>query len=80
MRKFTAGGVCLAFLGVSAFVTPALAAQFMVVQNASTHKCAVVEKTPAGPANGNTAFPSTYNSRADATAAMERMRACGLAD
>jgi hypothetical protein len=75
MRKFAAGALCLALL-----VTPALAAQYVVVQNSSTHKCAVTTKTPAGPGSSATAFPSTYDTRADAEAAMGRMRACGIAE
>lgn len=80
MRNFTARGLCLAFLGASALVTPALAAQYVIVQGASTHKCAVIEKTPATPAKGTTAFAPIYSTHADATAAMGRMRACGIAD
>jgi hypothetical protein len=75
MRKLAASGLCLML-----FVTPALATQYVVVQDSSTHKCAVIAKTPAGPARGATAFSSTYNTHADAEAAMGRMRACGIAD
>jgi len=38
----------IAGLLVAGFVTPALAAEYYVAQNNSTHKCSIVSKKPDG--------------------------------
>jgi hypothetical protein len=38
----------IAGLLVAGFVTPALAAEYYVAQNNSTHKCSIVSKRPDG--------------------------------
>jgi hypothetical protein len=43
MKKYLIAGLL-----VAGFVTPALAAEYYVAQNTSTHKCSIVSKKPDG--------------------------------
>ena len=71
------GGVLL-----SAFITPALANDYWILQDPANSKCSVAE----GSANDTAQKPPkdaisrAYSSRAQAEDAMSRMRKCGIAE
>ena len=70
MKKYLIAGLLVAGL-----VTPALAAEFYVAQNATTHKCSVVAKKP----DGKTMMLSgkeTFKTKSDAENAMKGMNEC----
>lgn len=62
---------------IAAFVTPALADQFYVVQDAKTKKCTVVDKRPVD-STTTVVSPSgtVYKSRTEAEAGMKTVKVC----
>ena len=70
MQKYLIAGLLVAGL-----VTPALAAQFYVAQNATTHKYSVAAKKPDGKAM-MLVGTDTYQSKPDAMKAMKGMAEC----
>jgi hypothetical protein len=70
MKKYVIAGLL-----VAGFVTPALAADFYVAQNATTHKCSVVGKKPDGKAMIQISN-SPFKSKSDAMKAMKDLSEC----
>jgi uncharacterized membrane protein len=73
MLKMIASGIILA-----ALATPALAAGYWVVQDASSQKCSIVEKKPKN--DTVNVMGNMFQTRAEAEDSMDRMRKCGGSD
>jgi hypothetical protein len=73
MLKAIVSGIILA-----ALVTPALAAEYWVVQDTSTQQCSIVEKKPT--ADTGKVIGNSFQTRAEAENSMGRMRKCGGSD
>ena len=65
----------IAGLLVAAFVTPALAAQYYVAQNNSTHKCSIVSHKPSG-AKLTLVGSEGFKTKSEARDAMKGMSEC----
>src|SRR5437870_13573875 len=65
----------LASLGIAAIATPALSAQFYIVQNATTKRCAIAKRPPAQGA-GIMVGDGAYGDRGSAEAEMRTIYAC----
>jgi hypothetical protein len=65
----------LVCLGIVLLVTPALGAQFYIVQNESTKRCTITEQPPATGA-GTIVGDGVYGDRATAEADMRKMAVC----
>lgn len=61
--------------GIAALATPALCAQFFIVQDATTKRCAIAEQPPAQGA-GTIVGDGAYGDRATAEADMKTITAC----
>lgn len=70
MKKYA-----IAALLVAGLATPALAAQFYVAQNTSSHKCSIVSQKPDGKSLTQVGSDG-YKTRAAAETAMKGMSQC----
>lgn len=70
MKKYA-----IAALLIAGLATPALAAQFYVAQNTSSHKCSIVSQKPDGK-NLTLVGAEGYKTRAAAEAAMKGSAQC----
>ena len=70
MKKYLIAGLL-----VAGFVTPALAAEYYVAQNASTHKCSIVTKKPDG-TTLTMLGTDDFKSKSEAHSAMRGMTEC----
>jgi hypothetical protein len=70
MKKYLIAGLL-----VAGFVTPALAAEYYVAQNASTHKCSIVSKKPDG-TTLTMLGTDGFKSKSEAHSAMRGMTEC----
>jgi hypothetical protein len=61
---------------VVAFVTPALAAEFYVVQNVKTKKCTVVDKRPTSTETTVVGDGKVYTTREEAMTGMKSVKVC----
>ena len=67
---------CLfASLGIAALATPALSAEFYIIQDARTKQCTIVERLPAGSA-ATMVGDGAFGDRNDAEAEMKVIHAC----
>jgi hypothetical protein len=66
--------VCAAAL--AAFVTPALAAEFYVVQDVKTKKCTIVDKRPTSTETVVVGDGKVYTTRAEAETGMKTVKVC----
>jgi hypothetical protein len=65
----------LVCLGIVALATPALCAQFYIVQEPGTTRCTITEQPPA-PDAGTIVGDGAYGDRANAEADMRTIAAC----
>jgi hypothetical protein len=65
----------LTCLGIVALTTPALCAQFFIVQYPETNRCTITEQPPA-PGVGTIVGDGAYGDRATAEADMRTIAAC----
>lgn len=70
MKKYVIAGLLLA-----SFVTPALAAEYYVAQNTSSHKCSIVSKKPDGKTLTMLAADG-FKSKSEAESALKGMSEC----
>jgi hypothetical protein len=70
MKKYLIAGLL-----VAGFVTPALAAEYYVAQNTSTHKCSIVSKKPDG-TTLTMLGADGFKSKSEAHSAMKGMTEC----
>ncbi|HZP79468.1 MAG TPA: hypothetical protein VFB45_25260 [Pseudolabrys sp.] len=61
---------------LAAFVTPAVAAEFYVVQDAKTKKCTVVDKKPTTTETTVVGNGTVYKTREEATTGMKSVKVC----
>ena len=66
--------LCVALL--TAFVTPALAAEFYVVQDVKTKKCTIVDKKPVATEVTVVGDGKVYTTRAEAETGMKTVKVC----
>ena len=66
--------ICAAVL--VAFVTPALAAEFYVVQDAGTKKCTIVDKQPEVKTTVVVGDGKVYTTKTEAEAGMKTVKIC----
>jgi hypothetical protein len=66
--------ICAAVL--AAFVTPALAAEFYVVQDVKTKKCTIVDKKPTMSETVVVGDGKVYTTRAEAETGMKTVKVC----
>jgi hypothetical protein len=66
----------MAALAVAAFVTPALAAEFYIVQDTSTKRCQIVEQRPTSTTTTVVGGDKVYTSRTEADAALGSVQVC----
>jgi vancomycin permeability regulator SanA len=66
----------LAILAVVAIATPALAAEFYVVQDTSTKRCTIVEQKPTSTTMVVVGDGKVYATRAEADAAVKTIAVC----
>jgi hypothetical protein len=66
--------VCAAVL--AAFVTPALAAEFYVVQDVKTKKCTIVDKRPTAKETVVVGDGKVYATRVEAETGMKTVKVC----
>ena len=59
-----------------AFVTPAVAAEFYIVQDSSTKKCTIVDKKPTVTTTTVVGDGKVYTTRDEATTAMKTVKVC----
>lgn len=71
MKKIIAGAILL-----SAVATPVLAAEFYIVQDASTKKCTIVDKKPVDTKVTVVGDGKIYVSREEASTAMKTVKIC----
>ena len=69
--KYILAGVALA-----AFATPAVAAEFYVVQDTSTKRCTIVEQKPTTSTTVVVGGGQVYTSRTEAETAMKSVEIC----
>jgi hypothetical protein len=65
----------LASLAIVALTTPALSAQFFIVQRPGTNRCTITEEPPAA-GGGTMVGDGAYGDRASAEADMRTIAAC----
>jgi hypothetical protein len=71
MKKIIAAAILVAF------VSPALSAEFYVVQDVKTKKCTVVDKKPATTTETTVVGDGTvYKTREEATTGMKSVKVC----
>ncbi len=63
-------------VALAAFVTPALAAEFYVVQDTSTKRCTVVDKRPTASSTVVVGDGAVYTTREEAMSAMKTVKVC----
>jgi Flp pilus assembly protein TadB len=61
---------------VVAFATPALAAEFYVVQDSSTKRCQIVEQKPTGSTTVVVGDGKVFSSRTEAQTALSSIEVC----
>jgi hypothetical protein len=66
----------LAAAAVAAFVTPALAAEFYVVQDTSTKRCTIVEQRPTTQTMTIVGDGKIFSTRTEAESAMRTIEVC----
>jgi hypothetical protein len=66
----------VAALAVAAFVTPALAAEFYIVQDASTKRCQIVEQRPTSTTTTIVGGDKVYTTRTEAESALGSVQVC----
>ncbi len=71
MKKILAGTVLLA-----AIATPALAAEFYIVQDSATKKCTIVDTRPTVTTTTVVGGDHVYTTREEATTAMKTVKIC----
>ena len=59
-----------------AFVTPALAAEFYVVQDVKTKKCTIVDKKPVATETTIVGDDKVYTTRTEAETGMKTVKVC----
>jgi hypothetical protein len=65
-----------AVAALAAFATPALAADFYVVQDTSTKRCTIVDQKPSTTTTVVVGGGSTYTTRTEAETAMKSVQVC----
>ena len=65
----------IAAAGLVAFVTPALAADYYIVQDTSTKRCSIVEQRPTTQTT-TVVGDKTYTTRTEAEGAMKTVKVC----
>lgn len=60
----------------AAFVTPALAAEFYIVQDTSTKRCQIVEQRPTSTTTTIVGGDKVYTSRTEAESALGSVQVC----
>lgn len=66
----------IAAAGVAALVTPALAAEFYIVQDTATKRCTIVEQRPTAQTSVVVGPSGVYTSRVEAEGAMKTVKVC----
>jgi vancomycin permeability regulator SanA len=66
----------LAAAAVAAFVTPALAAEFYVVQDSSSKRCTIVEQRPTTQTSVVVGDGKVFSTRVEAENAMKTIQVC----
>jgi len=66
--------ILLASVGIAVLTTPALCAQFFIVHDATTGRCAITEQPPAS--GGTIVGDGAYGDRASAEAEMKAIAIC----
>ena len=66
----------VAAVGLAAFATPSLAAEFYIVQDTGTKRCTIVEQRPAGQTTVVVGPGTTYTTRSEAEGAMKTVKVC----
>lgn len=66
----------IAALLLTAFVTPALADEFYVVQDVKTKKCTIVDKKPTTTTEVTVLGNTVYKTRTEAEAGMKTVKVC----
>jgi vancomycin permeability regulator SanA len=61
---------------LAAFVTPALAAEFYIVQDTTSKKCTIVEKKPTVSTMVVVGDGKVYTTKAEAEGAMKTVKVC----
>jgi hypothetical protein len=68
-----------AFIGallLTAFVTPALADEFYVVQDVKTKKCTIVDKKPTTTTEVSVVGTTVFKTRTEAESGMKTIKVC----
>ena len=68
--------VLVAAAGFAALATPALAAEFHIVQDTATKRCTIVEQRPASQTTVVVGNGKTYTTRSEAEGAMKTVKVC----
>lgn len=66
----------IAAAALAAFVTPALAAEFFVVQDTSTKRCTIVEQRPTTQTSVVVGDGKVFTTRSEAENAMKTIQVC----
>jgi hypothetical protein len=66
----------VAAAGFAAFATPALAAEFYIVQDTTTKHCTIVEQKPTSQTTVVVGNGRTYTTRQEAEGAMKTVKVC----
>jgi hypothetical protein len=61
---------------LTAFVTPALADEFYVVQDVKTKKCTIVDKKPATTTEVSVVGTTVFKTRTEAESGMKSIKVC----
>jgi hypothetical protein len=66
----------VAAVGLAAFATPSLAAEFYIVQDTTTKRCTIVEQRPTSQTTVVVGPGIAFTTRAEAEAGMKTVKVC----
>jgi hypothetical protein len=66
----------VAAVGLAAFATPSLAAEFYIVQDTTTKRCTIVEQRPTTQTMTIVGPGTAYTTRTEAEGAMKTVKVC----
>jgi len=75
-EEFMRMKLLVAAAGFAAFATPALAAEFYIVQDTATKRCTIVEQKPTSQTTVVVDNGRTFTTRTEAEGAMKTVKVC----
>jgi hypothetical protein len=75
-EEFMRMKLLVAAVGFAALATPALAAEFYIVQDSTTKRCTIVEQKPTSQTTVVVGDGKTYTTRQEAEGAMKTVKVC----